>query len=619
MAEQRGRAKPPAAKKPAPKSAPKAAAPKLAAAKPGTAPAKAPPRKLSNREIAQAFDDIADLLDIKGDNPFRIRAYRNVARTVYGLPSEAADIIARGDNLTDFPGIGADLAEQIKVLAATGENEVLDRLRKKFPPGITDLLRVPALGPKRVAMLYRKLRVADLASLKAAIDAGKVAKLAGFGEKLVAQLAEAAAPEAAPQRRYTLAEAAAEAEPLAAYLRKVPGVERVEIAGSYRRGREDVGDIDILCIAAKGGEAIQRFVAYERAEAVLAEGETRAAIRLKGGLQVDLRVVAHAEFGAALYYFTGSKAHNIAVRAIAVKKKLKVNEYGVYRDEKRIAGDTEASVFAAAADLPYIPPELREDRGEIDAAREGRLPRLVEERDVRGDLHCRSDASDGTDTLEALVAAAKQRNLAYIAVVDPCRRIASANRLDLDKLARQGEAIDRINDAQKDVLVLKGVEVAIREDGSLDLPDDALAGLDLVVGAVTDQFGLPAEKQTARLLRAMEAKCFSILAHPLNRFFPQRPAMNVNVERVIAAAKARGCFLELNARPERLDLPDTFCHAAKTAGLRLALGSDARNGAEFGNLRWGVITARRGWLERPDVLNTLDAAEVKAALKKTMA
>jgi DNA polymerase (family X) len=590
-------------------------APKPKAAKP--AATRAPAKQFTNAEIAQAFEDIADLLEIKGDNPFRIRAYRNVARTVIGLPSEAFELIARGDDLTDFPGIGADLAEQIGILAAKGTNDTLDGLRKRFPPGLTDLLRLPSLGPKRVAMLYKKLRVADLAGLRAAIEAGKVAKLAGFGDKLVASLTEAVAPAAIPARRYTLAEAAAEAEPLADYLRKVPGVERVEIAGSYRRGRESVGDIDILAIAAKGGPAIQRFVAYERAEAVLAEGDTRAAIRLKGGLQVDLRVVARQEFGAALYYFTGSKPHNIAVRQIAVRKKLKVNEYGVFRDEKRIAGDTEESVFATA-DLPYIPPELREDRGEIDAAREGRLPKLVEAGDIKGDLHCRSDASDGRDTLEALVAAAKTRKLAYIAIVDPCRRIASANRLDLDGLARQGEAIDRLNAAQQEVLVLKGVEVAIREDGSLDLPDEALAGLDLVVGAVTDQFALPAEKQTKRLLRALEAKRFSILAHPQNRLFPQRGAMAFDTGRVIAAAKARGCFLELNARPERLDLSDTGCRAAKEAGVRVALGSDARSGADFANLRWGVLTARRGWLEKGDVLNTLGAAEAKAALRKTV-
>ena len=593
---------------------------KRASDKPAAPKAKAAPKPgqpLANREIAQAFEDIADLLEIKGDNPFRIRAYRNVARTVAGLPSEAAELIANGDDLTDFPGIGADLAEQIKVLVATGENEVLDRLRKKFPPGLTDLLRLPALGPKRVAMLYRKLRVADLASLRAAIEAGKVAKLAGFGEKLVASLTEAVSPAAAPARRFTLAEAAAEAEPLADYLRKVPAIERVEIAGSYRRGRESVGDIDILAIAAKSGPAIKHFVGYERAEAVLAEGETRAAIRLKGGLQVDLRVVARAEFGAALYYFTGSKAHNIAVRQIALRKKLKVNEYGVFRGEKRVAGDTEESVFAAA-DLPYIPPELREDRGEIDAAREGRLPTLIEVGDIRGDLHCRSDASDGADNLEALVAAAEKRKLAYIGIADPCRRVASANRLDLNGLARQGEAIDRINAAQQDVLVLKGVEVAIREDGSLDLPDEALAGLDFVLGAVTEQLALPAEAQTKRLLRALESKRFSILAHPQNRLFPQRGAIAFDVGRVIAAAKARGCFLELNARPERLDLDDVHCRAAKKAGVRVALGSDARSGAEFAHLRWGVLTARRGWLAKGDVLNTLDPAEVKAALRKTM-
>jgi len=574
-------------------------------------------RQMTNVEIAQAFEDVADLLEIQGENPFRIRAYRNAARTVGGLPREAAELVAQGKDLSDFPGIGEDLAGKIADLAATGTTELLDKLKKQFPPGLVELLRVPALGPKRVALLHKKLHINDLAGLKTAVDAGKLAKLAGFGPKLVASLTEAVAPAATPARRYTLAEAAAEAEPLAAYLRNVPGVERVEIAGSYRRGRETVGDIDILATASKGNKAVQRFVAYERAEAVLAEGGTRAAIRLKGGLQVDLRVVAREEFGAALYYFTGSKAHNIAVRAIAVKKKLKINEYGVFRGEKRVAGDTEESVFAAA-DLPYIPPELREDRGEIDAARAGRLPKLVEAADIKGDLHCRSDASDGSDSIETLVAAAKKKKLTYIAIADPCRRVASANRLDLNGLARQGAAIDRINAAQKHVLVLKGVETAIREDGSLDLPDEALAGLDLVLAAVVDQFALPAEKQTARLLRALDAKRVSILAHPLNRLFPQRGAMSFNLERVIAAAKARGCFLELNARPERLDLSDIACRAAKEAGTGIALGSDARGGADFANLRWGVLTARRGWLERGDLLNSRSAAEAKAALKKTM-
>lgn len=589
-------------------------APKPKAAKPPRASGK----KFTNAEIAQAFEDIANLLEIKGDNPFRIRAYHNVARTVTGLPSEASELIARGDDLTDFPGIGADLAEQIAILAAKGTNDTLDALRKRFPPGLTDLLRLPSLGPKRVAMLYRKLRVSDLAGLRAAIAAGKVTKLAGFGDKLDASLSGAVAPAEAPSRRYTLAEAAAEAEPIAALLRKVPGVERVEIAGSYRRGRADVGDVDILAVAAKSGDAIARFAGYERAEVVLAEGKTRAAIRLKGGLQVDLRVVERAAFGAALYYFTGSKAHNIAVRAIAVRKELKVNEYGIFRGAKRVAGETEESVFAAV-DLPYIPPELREDSGEIDAARKGRLPTLVEAGNIRGDLHCRSDASDGRDTLEALVAAARKQKLGYIGIADPCRRIASANRLDLVGLARQGEAIDRINAAQKDVLVLKGVEAAIREDGSLDLPDEALTGLDFVLGAVTEQLALPAETQTKRLLRALEAKRFSILAHPLNRVFPQRGAMAFDIARVIAAAKARGCFLEVNGRPERLDLDDVHCRAAKEAGVRMALGSDARSGAEFANLRWSLLTARRGWLEKADVLNTLGAEDVRAALRKTLA
>jgi len=587
----------------------------LRAKSPALSPA--PVRRLANGEIARTFEDIADLLEIKGENPFRIRAYRNAARTVMGLQAEAAELLARGKDLTELPGIGADLAAKIADLATTGTTGLLDELRQEFPPGLIELLRVPALGPKRVALLHKKLKVRDLATLKAAVEAGKIAKLGGFGPKLIAAITAAVGKGQPTARRYTLAEAAAEAEPLAAYLRKVPGVERVEIAGSYRRGRETVGDVDILAVAGARSKAIESFTGYSQVEAVLAQGTTRAAIRLKSGLQADLRVVASEEFGAALYYFTGSKAHNIATRAIAVKKKLKINEYGVFRGSKRIAGETEESVFASVG-LPFIPPELREDRGEIDAAREGKLPKLVEPKDLRGDLHCRTDASDGRDGLEALVAAARKRKLAYIAVADACRRVASANRLDLEGLARQGAAIDKLNAAQKDVAILKGVEVAILEDGSLDLPDAALAGLDFVLGAVQDQFALAPERQTARLLKAIGHKRFSILAHPLGRLFPGRAAMAFDIERIIAAAKARGCFLELNARPARLDLPDICCRAAKEAGVKIAIGSDAKSAEEFEHLRWGLVTARRGWLEKGDVLNTLPAADAKAALRRTM-
>lgn len=583
-------------------------------------PLRSPPRAkkpLANAEIAAAFDEIADLLELSGENPFRIRAYRNGARTVQGLEAEAAALIARGKALSDYPGIGDDLAGKIADLATTGTTPLLEDLRARFPAGLVALLRLPSLGPKRVARLHEKFGIRDAAGLKAAIEAGKLAKLPGFGAKLIETLATALGPAGPEARRYTLAEAAAEAEPLTDYLRRIPGVARVEIAGSYRRGRETVGDVDILAAAAPGSKAIARFVAYPRAAAVHAEGETRAAIRLEGGLQVDLRVVASDEFGAALYYFTGSKAHNIATRAIAVKRKLKINEYGVFRGARRVAGETEESVFAAIG-LPYIPPELREARGEIEAARDGTLPKLVESGDLRGDLCCRSDAGGGRDGLEALAVAARKRKLAYIAIADPCRRVASANRLDPAALARQGEAIDRLNEAGRGLTILKGVEVAIRADGSLDLPDSSLAGLDFVLAAVQDGFDLPAAKQTARLLRALDGRRISILGRPTGRLFPSRPPMQFDMARILAAAKARGCFLGLDARPDRLDLPDIFCRSAKEAGLRIAIGSGAGSAAEFGHLRWGVLQARRGWLEKADVLNTAGAEQARSALRQTM-
>jgi len=572
-------------------------------------------RALGNAAIAESFEEIADLLEIGGENPFRIRAYRNAARTVTGLGTEAADLVARGEDLADLPGIGADLAAKIADLATGGTTPMLEELRAKFPSGLRALLRVPALGPKRVALLNRKLRVTDIESLRVAVAAGKLEKLAGFGPKLIATLAEAVQPAAAAAaRRFTLAEAAAEAEPLAGYLRKIPGAARVEIAGSYRRGRETVGDIDLLAVAGAESKIVDRFAAYPRAEAVLARGTTRAALRLRGGLQADLRVVAAAEFGAALYYFTGSKAHNIAVRRIAVGRKLKINEYGVFRGTRRIAGETEESVFASVG-LTYIEPELREDRGEIEAARAGKLPALVELADIRGDFQCRTDAGGGRDGLEALVAAARKRKLGYIVIADPCRRVASANRLDPGGLARQGAAIDMLNAAQHEVSILKGVEVAVREDGSLDLPDAVLAGLDCVIAAVEDRFDLPAAKQTARLQRALEHKHVRILARPFARVLGSRAAMNFDLARVLATAKAAGRFLGLDARPDRLDLPDTGCRAAKEAGVRIAIGSAADSAAGFDALRWGVATARRGWLAAGDVLNTLPASLARVALK----
>jgi DNA polymerase (family 10) len=572
---------------------------------------------MSNLDIASAFEEIADMLEIEGANPFRIRAYRNAARTLIGLKEEVGALVGGGTDLSDLPGIGNDLAGKIADLAATGHTELLDRLHKELPRGLPELLRVPALGPKRVALLHRRLRVKDVAGLKAAVASGKLKSLPGFGPKIEASIKAALVAQGAVARRFTLAEAGAEAEPLLDYLRDVPGVRRAEAAGSYRRGRDTVGDLDIVASASQESPVIRSFTRYPRAERVIAEGATRSAIVLRSGMQVDLRVVAEKEYGAALYYLTGSKAHNIAIRRIGVEHGLKINEYGIFRGAARIAGETEGSVPASIG-LPLIPPELREDRGEIAAARAGKLPRLIELADLRGDLHCHTTASDGRNSLSEMAAAARSRGFKYVAITEHSRRLAMARGFDARRLARQGEEIDRFNATSRDVTLLKGIEVDILEDGTLDLPSSALAPLDLVVGAVHSHFNLAPERQTARLLRAIDSKQFTILAHPAGRLLGQREAIGFDMARVMEAARARGCFLELNAQPVRLDLDDVHCRAAREGGVRIAISSDAHSVAGFDDLHYGILQARRGWIERNDVPNALGLKELRPLLARTM-
>ncbi|MGB8274972.1 MAG: DNA polymerase/3'-5' exonuclease PolX, partial [Alphaproteobacteria bacterium] len=393
--------------------------------------------------------------------------------------------------------------------------------------------------------------------------------------------------------------------------------DRVAVAGSFRRAQETVGDLDILVTARRGSPVMDRFTAYDEVTEVMAKGPTRATVRLRSGIQVDVRVVPDASFGAALYYFTGSKAHNIAVRGMAQKRGLKINEYGVFKGEKRIAGETEESIFKLLG-LDYIPPELRENHGEIEAAKKGTLPRLIEDRDLRGDLHVHTKATDGRSTIREMAEAARELGFEYIAVTEHSKRLAMAKGLDAKRLARQMDEIDKLNEEGLGLAILKGIEVDILEDGTLDLPDAALAGLDLVIGAVHSAFTLSREKQTARILRAMERPHFTILAHPTGRLMPTREPYDVDMARIIRAAKDRGCFLELNAHPERLDLTAVYCQMAKAEGVLVSVNSDAHSAQDFANLRFGIGQARRGWLEKGDVLNTRPLKALRPLLKRTM-
>jgi DNA polymerase (family 10) len=570
-----------------------------------------------NADIANVFEEIADLLEIENANPFRVRAYRNAARQLQGMGVPAADMVAKSEDLTELPGIGDDLAAKIQEIVETGKCQFLEKLRKKTPPTITELLKIPGLGPKRVRALYHELDVHTLEQLARAARDGRIRKLPGFGEKTEQTILEAISAHVEKQARFKLAVAAQYAEPLRKYLKKISGVNQAVLAGSYRRFKETVGDIDILVTAGNTENVMDRFVAYDEVKDVMAKGSTRATVILKSGLQVDVRVVNEDCFGAALQYFTGSKSHNIEIRRLAQERGLKISEYGVFKGEKRIAGDTEESVYRSVG-LPWIPPELRENRGEIEAARAGKLPKLVEFADLKGDLHAHTKATDGHHTLREMADAARQHGFEYLAITEHSRRLTVAHGLDPQRLRKQMNEIDKLNDQLRNITLLKGIEVDILEDGALDLPDDVLSECDLVVGAVHSKFHLSRAKQTERILRAMDHPHFTILAHPTGRLLDTREPYDVDMLKIIRGARERGCFLELNAHPERLDLLDIYCQMARDEDVLVAISSDAHSAQDFDNLVYGVGQARRGWLEKKDVLNTRSLKLLKPLLERTI-
>jgi DNA polymerase (family 10) len=568
-----------------------------------------------NADIAAIFEELADRLEVRGDNPFRIRAYRNAARTVGDFGRELKTLIEAGAEPPKLPGIGADLSAKIHEIVATGHCAALDKLRRQMPPAITELLKVPGLGPKRVQALNRELGVGTIAQLELAARAGHIRELAGFGAKTEQRILESLAAHADQSQRFKLAVAAQYAEALVDYLRRVRGVDQAVVAGSYRRMKDTVGDLDILVTAQPGSPVMERFVAYDEVRKVLAQGATRSSVVLQSGLQVDLRLVPAESYGAALHYFTGSKAHNIALRRLAQTRGLKLNEYGVFRGKRRVAGDTEESVYAAVG-LPFIAPELREDRGEIEAAHAGRLPQLIALPDLRGDLHMHTNASDGHNSIEEMAGAALAAGLSYIAITEHSRRLAVTHGLDPQRVARQGDEIDRINRGLSGITVLKGIEVDILEDGTLDLPDSVLQPLDIVIAAVHGKFDLPRRRQTERILRALDNPHVNLLAHPTGRLLSSREPYDVDMLSIVRKAKSRGVVLELNAQPERLDLDDALCQMAREEGVRISINSDAHSALDFACLRYGIGQARRGWLERDDVLNTRELKTLRSLLRR---
>lgn len=569
-----------------------------------------------NEEIAAAFDEIADLLSLSGENPFRIRAYRRAARSVRGQPGELAQKIAQGFDPDSLPGVGADLAGKMRELAGTGRCRMLERLRRSTPAGLRELLSLPGIGPQRARALYQALDIRGLAGLRDALEHRRVRSVPRFGPKLEERLRAALAARAQHGKRVYASVAAPVARALCDYLAAVPLVTRVEVAGSYRRGRDTVGDLDIVVCAPPGAGVDAALVKFDETATTLASGPTRSSVVLRSGLQVDVRVVPEESFGAALYYFTGSKAHNIRLRGIALSRGLKINEYGVFRGRKRIAGDSERSVLEAVG-LPYIAPELREDRGEFEAALAGRLPALVDRAQLRGDLHVHTHRTDGTASLEEMADAAARVGLEYIAITDHSKYLGAVHGLDAAAVARQIDEIDAFNAGKRRLKVLKGIEVDILEDGTLALPDRVLKQLDVVVAAVHGQFTLPRTRQTNRLLRALDHPHISIIAHPTARLLEERAGIDCDWSKILRRASERPCYLELNAQPSRLDLDDVLVREAAASGALISIASDAHAIHDFAYLEAGVRQGRRGWLTPAQVLNTRPLREVRALLRRT--
>ncbi len=571
---------------------------------------------MQNAEIARLLSDVADLLEISAGNPFKVRAYRNAARTVADHADPIAELVSGGEfDLTDLPGIGDGIAKEITALVATGSLPQRQLLAAKIPPGLLDLLRIPGLGPKRVKLFHERLKVNSVADLKDALEKGKIAKLAGFGPKLLEKIREGVSGAGAgTQQRMVLHEAEQYARAIVEYLKAGGGIDAIDVAGSFRRRRETIGDLDIVVSCANAPAVIQRFGKFGDVAQVASQGDTRSTVRLTSGLQVDLRVVEPAAFGAAMQYFTGSQAHNIELRKIAQAKKLKLNEYGLYRGSKAIAGRTELDVYSALG-LDWIPPELREGRNEIALAKEHALPTLVTLEEIRGDLQMHTDASDGKATLGEMVEAARALGYAYIAITDHSPRMSMAGQSPAE-LRGQWKEIDRLNTRLRGIRVLKSVEMDILESGKLDLPDDVLAEADYVVATI--HYGLKqSERQlTDRLLRAIENRWVDAIGHPTGRIVPVRPSYPLDFDVVAKAAANAKCLLEINGS-ERMDLPDTLAAAAKAHGVRFVLSTDAHNQRELGFMRFAVAVARRAGLTAADILNTQPTADFLNGLRRS--
>jgi DNA polymerase (family 10) len=567
-----------------------------------------------NKEIVTVLESVADLLAIKDDNPFRIRAYRDAARIVNSLSQPVTEMMDNGEDLSRLSGIGEDLEEKIKTIARTGSLPLLEKLEEQIPPTLKELLRISGLGPRGVKAVYDTLGVTDIKELKKAAEQGLLQEVEGFGEKTQQNVLEEIKKMESGEHRILLRDGLQISRTVTDYLKTLDGVKKVTAAGSLRRRKETIGDLDILVSCKRDTDVMAHMVNFEEVEKVVVRGKTKTTVRLKSGLFVDLRVVTHAAYGAALLYFTGSRAHNIKLRKRAVKKNLKINEYGVYKGKKKTSGNTEKEIYQTLG-LSNIPPELREDQGEIAAAEQDRLPDLVKLSDIKGDLHVHTKKTDGHHTIEEMAEQARSLGYEYLAITEHSKRLTVAGGLTAEALENHVENIEKANRRLDNIEILSGVEVDILEDGRLDLSDDILSRLDVVIGSIHYQFNLSRKKQTQRIVTAMENPHFMILGHPTGRKINQRDPMDLDLNDVMSAARDNGCCLELNAFYDRLDLTDLACRQAAEKGVGVVINTDAHRLSHMAYMGFGVGQARRGWLTPEDVVNTRSLKQLKKILK----
>ncbi|MBI1311560.1 DNA polymerase/3'-5' exonuclease PolX [bacterium] len=577
---------------------------------------------MRNSEIARLFEELADLMEIQGANAFRLRAYRNASRTIENLTESISELAEQGSTaLVELPGIGKELAQKIVTIFETGQLPQLEKLREEVPPGVVMMLRIPGVGPKKVAALFHELGVTTLDDLRAACEKGDVAELKGFGKKTAQSILEGLDQVEQSAQRVYLADAMPVVEEIVGDLEKLDSVVQVSVAGSFRRRKETIGDLDVLVTSTNSAEAMDALAAHELVEKVLARGETKQRVRLTPTfdsgvkLEMDLRVVPDESYGAAMQYFTGSKEHNIVVRKRALSMGLSVNEYCVSRDGEYVAGRTEEDVYAALG-LPWIPPEIRENRGEFDLAERGELPELVELSDIRGDLHMHTTATDGTASIREMAEAAKARGLKYIAITDHSKRVTMANGLDAKRLRAHWKAIDKVRSEVSGIEILCGIECDILEDATMDLPDDVLAEADWVIAVLHYGLKQPREQINKRLLTAIQNPYVSVIGHMSGRLIGKRPGADISYPDIFKAAADHGVMLEINAHRSRLDLDDVHAAAAKDLGIPIVISTDAHSTNGFAEMQYGIFQARRAGLTKADVANTRTFKQFSKLLRK---